>query len=88
MHGSGRLVTNLCPIFATPWTVAHQTLLSMEFPSQEYWSGYWRRNISFFSIYAYVHTNTIGPQYLWGFVSRTLQRYPNPCILEFLHKKS
>ena len=24
--------------FATPWTVAHQTLLSMVFPRQEYWS--------------------------------------------------
>ena len=26
-------------LFATPWTVAHQALLSMEFPRQEYWSG-------------------------------------------------
>ena len=26
-------------LFATPWTVAHQTLLSMEFSRQEYWSG-------------------------------------------------
>ena len=25
--------------FATPWTVAHQTSLSMEFSRQEYWSG-------------------------------------------------
>ena len=25
--------------FATPWTVAHQDLLSMGFPRQEYWSG-------------------------------------------------
>ena len=25
--------------FATPWTVAHQTPLSMAFPRQEYWSG-------------------------------------------------
>ena len=24
---------------ATPWTVAHQAPLSMEFPNQEYWSG-------------------------------------------------
>ena len=24
---------------ATPWTVAHHTPLSMEFPRQEYWSG-------------------------------------------------
>ena len=29
----------LCPKFATPWTVAHQAPLSMEFPRQEYWSG-------------------------------------------------
>ena len=25
--------------FATPWTIAHQTPLSMVFPRQEYWSG-------------------------------------------------
>ena len=25
--------------FVTPWTVAHQTPLSMGFPRQEYWSG-------------------------------------------------
>ena len=27
-------------LFATPWTVAHQALLSMEFSRQEYWSGW------------------------------------------------
>ena len=26
-------------LFVTPWTVAHQALLSMEFFRQEYWSG-------------------------------------------------
>ena len=26
-------------LFATPWTVACQALLSMEFSRQEYWSG-------------------------------------------------
>ena len=26
-------------VFATLWTVAHQTPLSMEFSKQEYWSG-------------------------------------------------
>ena len=26
-------------LFATPWTVARQAPLSMEFPRQEYWSG-------------------------------------------------
>ena len=25
--------------FVTPWTVAHQAPLSMEFPRQEYWTG-------------------------------------------------
>ena len=25
--------------FVTPWTVAHQTPLSLGFPRQEYWSG-------------------------------------------------
>ena len=26
-------------LFETPWTVAHQVLLPMEFSRQEYWSG-------------------------------------------------
>ena len=26
-------------LFVTPWTVAHQVLLSMGFSRQEYWSG-------------------------------------------------
>ena len=26
-------------LFATPWTAAHQALLSMRFSKQEYWSG-------------------------------------------------
>ena len=26
-------------LFVTPWTVAHQAPLSMEFSQQEYWSG-------------------------------------------------
>ena len=26
-------------LFATPWTVAHQAPLSMEYFRQEYWSG-------------------------------------------------
>ena len=26
-------------LFATPWTIAHQAHLSMEFSRQEYWSG-------------------------------------------------
>ena len=26
--------------FATPWTIAYQAPLSMEFPRQEYWSGF------------------------------------------------
>ena len=27
-------------LFVTPWTVAHQAPLSMEFPRQEYWTGF------------------------------------------------
>ena len=36
------LVAQSCPrvqLFVTPWTVAYQALLSMEFSRQEYWSG-------------------------------------------------
>ena len=32
------LVTQLC-LFVTPWTIAHQAPLLMEFSRQEYWSG-------------------------------------------------
>ena len=38
----GRLWQFVCScvqLFATPWTVAHQAPLSMEFSRQEYWSG-------------------------------------------------
>ena len=35
----GGLVTNLCPILVTPWTVARQAPLSLGFPRQEYQSG-------------------------------------------------
>ena len=30
----------LIQLFATPWTVAHQALLSMGFSRQEHWSGF------------------------------------------------
>ena len=32
-------VTTSCPTLVTPWTVAHQSPLSVEFSRQEYWSG-------------------------------------------------
>ena len=34
------LVTQLCPTLCDPMTVARQTILSMEFSRQEYWSGW------------------------------------------------
>ena len=37
-HQSTRLFSCV-RLFATPWTVAYQAPLSMEFPRQEYWSG-------------------------------------------------
>ena len=33
------LVLNCVQLFVTPWTVAHQAPLNMEFSRQEYWSG-------------------------------------------------
>ena len=33
------LLVSTFQLFVIPWTVAHQTLLSMGFPRQEYWSG-------------------------------------------------
>ena len=35
----GGLVPKSCLTFATPWSVAHQAPLSLEFSRQEYWSG-------------------------------------------------
>ena len=32
-------VAESCPLFATPWTAAHQAPPSMGFSRQEYWSG-------------------------------------------------
>ena len=32
-------VTHLCPFLETPWTVACETALPIEFSIQEYWSG-------------------------------------------------
>ena len=40
LRGCCCLVAESCPdSFVTPWTVARQAPLSMEFPRQEYWSG-------------------------------------------------
>ena len=39
LHVVQVLVAQSCPAFATPWTVAHQAPLSMEFSRQEYWNG-------------------------------------------------
>ena len=39
VESGGGLVTQLCPILATPWTVTHLAPLSMGFSRQEYWSG-------------------------------------------------
>ena len=36
----GSLIIKLCLTLATPWTVACQAPLSMEFSRQEYWSGF------------------------------------------------
>ena len=35
----GTVVLSRVQLFVTPWTVAHQALLSMDFSRQEYWSG-------------------------------------------------
>ena len=37
--GGGGLVAKTCPTLVTPWTAAHQVLLSMEFSRQEHWNG-------------------------------------------------
>ena len=39
LKGGDVLSLSHVQLFVTPWTASHQTLLSMEFPKQEYWSG-------------------------------------------------
>ena len=39
LHQECVLVVQSCPTLSIPWTLAHQTPLSMEFSRQEYWSG-------------------------------------------------
>ena len=39
IDGGDGLVAKSCLTLATPCTAAHQALLSMGFPRQEYWSG-------------------------------------------------
>ena len=34
-----KILVNRVQLFVTPWTVAHQALLYVGFPRQEYWSG-------------------------------------------------
>ena len=57
------LVTKSCLTFAAPWTVAHQALLSVGFPRQEYWSEVPKKNIR------------IGKGW-WGFPGGTSQEDP------------
>ena len=38
-HQNKVLVTQSCPTLVTPWTVACQAPLSLEFFRQEYWGG-------------------------------------------------
>ena len=38
-HACVHMSAQLCPLFATLWTVAHQAPLSEGFSRQEYWSG-------------------------------------------------
>ena len=37
--GGGDLIAQFSPALVIPWTIAHQTPLSLGFPRQEYWSG-------------------------------------------------
>ena len=39
IYGGDGLVAKSCPTLVTPWNVACQALLSIEFSRREYWSG-------------------------------------------------
>ena len=66
-------------LFATPWTIAHQTPLSMEFSRQEYWSGLPFPSPIYMYTYTYTqtHTHTLIPQLLYSFIFQwTLRLLP------------
>ena len=57
-------------LFATPWTVAHQTPLSMGFSRQEYWSGLQFPPPGY--IHIYTHKNTYICVCVYIFIFRSL----------------
>ena len=73
-------VSQLCPTPVIPWTVAHQTLLFMDLPRQEYWSGFssvqFSRSVvsDFLLPHKLQHARPPCP-------SPTTEVYPNPCPL-------
>ena len=50
-----RSVAHCVPLFATPWTVAFQVPLSMEFSRQEYWSGLTFPSPGIYKKYVHTH---------------------------------
>ena len=68
-------------LFVTPWTVARQAPLSMEFPRPEYWSGcyFWL----YFSKELHASLNSISSEF-WEFISIILPLYFLRLICAFI----
>ena len=68
------LVSKLCLTFVTPWTVAHQVLLSMGFPRQEYWSQLPFPSPGIFLTQGLTHVSCIGRKILYQRATEEDQR--------------
>ena len=62
-------------LFATPWTVAHQAPLSMEFSRQEYWSGLPFPSLGYLPDLG-IKTSLLSPALLGGFFPTAPLRKP------------
>ena len=58
-------------LFVTPWTVAHQAPLSIEFSRQEYWSGGQSQNTSLQNLTNNIWVTYKNPPCTFKLISRT-----------------
>ena len=52
------LIAQSCLTLCTPWTIVHQASLSIEFSSQEYWSGLLFRSPYTYTTSSFFHSST------------------------------
>ena len=70
---------------ATPWTVALQAPLSMEFPRQEYWSGLLFPPAGTFPDPGIKHASLSAPALAGGFFTTEPRGKPHVCIYVYVY---